>query len=638
MKKENCIPSILVFLLAFCISGHVLAQGFPDSSYTEYTDISRISLVKNIGKNVSTVYIGGNEEPGTIPGAAFKPGILHKGTVPNSFVTKKILLRFNLNNSADSTISVYFFPGFYYDDIRLFRVKGEAVERLPSILPPITDSVGYRQINLPPGDSAIIIAELHFVKTYNNAVRPRLVNSEYLESYISNLFSIHNRNNMITYIFCGLLLMMILFSIASFLQGANPEFLYYSGYAIFLGGMLFAQARHSFHATRTSFFVEGYLDFILQGLGIMFYMVFMQRFLNTREKHPFLYKLYNAGIALLTIAILSYTWFHYFSNNYNAENLVENSTKISLLLMIIIFLVYSLRQWKDKLLRYLFWGNLCLFIFALLSQMAVLFGTFFKNLPGVFSSSVVYYEIGLLLELVFFLAGLNHKNRRQLISQTKERETLKAQNLLKEYEKEIAVYKAQQEERDRISADMHDELGAGMTAIRLMSEIARNKMKENTPVEIEKISQSANDVLNKMNAIIWSMNSGNDTLDNLISYIRAYAQEYFDNTPVQCKVHTPDTIPGMELTGDKRRNIFLSIKETLNNVLKHSAASNVVIDIEYNHQLRIRIADDGKGIDLENIRQFGNGLKNIKRRMESIGGSFTIENKNGTLTTLALPL
>ena len=98
------------------------------------------------------------------------------------------------------------------------------------------------------------------------------------------------------------------------------------------------------------------------------------------------------------------------------------------------------------------------------------------------------------------------------------------------------MYKAQQEERERISADMHDELGSGMTAIRLMSEIARNKMKENTPVEIEKISSSADDVLNKMNAIIWSMNSGNDTLDNLVSYIRSYALEYFDQTPIECKV------------------------------------------------------------------------------------------------------
>ena len=153
------------------------------------------------------------------------------------------------------------------------------------------------------------------------------------------------------------------------------------------------------------------------------------------------------------------------------------------------------------------------------------------NLPGILSDSLVQYEIGLFIELLFFLMALTYKNRKQLIEQTKERERLKMENERKELEKQVAVMQAHQEERERISADIHDELGSGMTTIRLMSEIAKNKMKENVPVEIEKISNSANEVLNKMNAIIWSMNSSNDTLDSLISYIRVYAIEYLDATP-----------------------------------------------------------------------------------------------------------
>src|SRR5690606_22745353 len=220
----------------------------------------------------------------------------------------------------------------------------------------------------------------------------------------------------------------------------------------------------------------------------------------------------------------------------------------------------------------------------------------------------------------------------------RERERLKAKDQLNEYEKEIAIYKAQQQERERISADMHDELGSGMTAIRLMSEIARNKMKENTPVEIEKISRSADEVLNKMNAIMWRMNSGNDTIDNLVSYIRAYALEFFENTPITCRITTPPTIESTELTGDKRRNLFLAVKETLNNVLKHSRATELNIDFSIDKALMIRISDNGVGIDLQKVRQFGNGLKNISRRMESIGGIYQIENTVGTTTTLILPI
>jgi signal transduction histidine kinase len=171
-----------------------------------------------------------------------------------------------------------------------------------------------------------------------------------------------------------------------------------------------------------------------------------------------------------------------------------------------------------------------------------------------------------------------------------------------------------------------------------MSEIARNKMKENTPIEIEKISRSADEVLNKMNAIIWSMNSGNDSVDNLVSYIRSYALEYFENTPIACRIYTPETISERELSGDKRRNLFLCVKETLNNALKHSKASEIRIYFMTDEILTIKIVDNGVGIDLQKIRKFGNGLKNIAKRMESIGGSYQIENNNGTVTTLRLPL
>jgi Signal transduction histidine kinase len=171
-----------------------------------------------------------------------------------------------------------------------------------------------------------------------------------------------------------------------------------------------------------------------------------------------------------------------------------------------------------------------------------------------------------------------------------------------------------------------------------MSEIAKNKMKENTPLEIERISQSADDILNKMNAIIWSMNSKNDSLGNLISYIRAYATEYLEGTSVKCRVNLPDLIPEQELSGDKRRNIFLCVKETLNNMLKHSKATEITIDILANGLLQIKIRDNGIGIDLDNIRQFGNGLQNIDRRMKSIGGEFKIGNNNGTESVLTLPL
>jgi len=603
-------------------------------------EMEKVGLSRNISPNVSSAFVDADldiRDHAFKPGF-FTPGIQYKGRIPTNVVPRKAVLRFSACNNADSTVSNYFFPGFYYRSIKLYRQRGNYLERLPDILPDFSDSIGYREISLAANDSATFIIELSFVKTYINTLRPRLVNPSYVRAFRAEMQSTNSQNDLVTYVFCGLLLMMILYSLANFLQGANPEFLYYSGYAFFIGLMLFTKAMFTFKTSTLSYFLEDYLDFIMQALGIIFYMIFMQKYLDTKKNYPSLFRLYNTGIRLLIFAMAAYTWFHYFTANFSVENAIENITKFLLLVLTIIFLIYGLRFWKDKQLRYLFQGNLFLFVFGFFSMLIIIVPSIDNNLPGLFGSSLFYYELGLFLELVFFLMALNYKNRKQLIAQARERERLKAENQMKEYEKDLAVFRAQQAERERISADMHDELGSGMTAIRLMSEIAMNKMKQERPVEIERISQSADEVLNKMNAIIWSMNSENDTVDNLVSYIRSYALEYFENTHITCKVNTPDNIEKKELTGDKRRNIFLSVKETLNNALKHSKASVLTIDFVINNELCIRIADNGVGIDKLKIRHFGNGLKNIARRMDSIGGTYRIDADDGTVTLLTLPL
>ena len=250
-------------------------------------------------------------------------------------------------------------------------------------------------------------------------------------------------------------------------------------------------------------------------------------------------------------------------------------------------------------------------------------------------NAVVYYEIGLMFALSFFLLGLTYKNRNELIERIKEQEALKLDVEKKDFESQIAIIKAQQEERNRISADMHDDLGAGMTTIRLYSELAKNKI-GNTPIpEIEKISSSANELLNKMNAIIWSMSSSNDSLGNMVAYIRSYSLEYFEDTGVECNIIIPENLPNIVVGGEIRRNVFLVVKEALNNVLKHSGATKVSINLQHvAGGLKLLIQDNGKGIDFEKLRQFGNGLKNMKKRMEDIGVDFKIENSNGTLITL----
>jgi signal transduction histidine kinase len=121
--------------------------------------------------------------------------------------------------------------------------------------------------------------------------------------------------------------------------------------------------------------------------------------------------------------------------------------------------------------------------------------------------------------------------------------------------------------------------------------------------------------MTKMNAIIWSMNPGNDSVNSLVAYIRSYASEYLDNFDILYHINVPAEIPEKDVSGVKRRNIFLVLKESLNNLMKHANASEVTITIQFTDHMLLEISDNGKGIDKDKLNQFGNGLKNMQRRM-----------------------
>ena len=305
--------------------------------------------------------------------------------------------------------------------------------------------------------------------------------------------------------------------------------------------------------------------------------------------------------------------------------------KVTALLIGIVYIVFSLTQ-KNRLLNYLAIGNLVLIIGSIISFYILLHPMGRKS---IFSTAIFYYELGIAGELMFFLLGLTYKNRIELITKIQEQEASKLDTEKQSFETKLAIINAKQKERNRISADMHDELGAGITAIRLYSELAKSKTEKEVIPEIEKISDSANELLVNMNAIIWAMSSSNDTLENMVAYIRSYSQEYFENTGIKCKINLMERLPDIVVWGEFRKNVFLVIKESLNNVLKHSKATEVSITFtQVPGGLALYIQDNGIGIDLDKVRRFGNGLKNMKKRMDDMNIDFSIENNNGTLITL----
>jgi signal transduction histidine kinase len=135
------------------------------------------------------------------------------------------------------------------------------------------------------------------------------------------------------------------------------------------------------------------------------------------------------------------------------------------------------------------------------------------------------------------------------------------------------------------------------------------------------------------------MNSNFDTVENLIAYIRRYATEFLDLSGLRYHIREPEESLDFAISGERRRNIYLAVKESLHNVVKHANAERVSISFEIkNENLVVQVQDDGKGIDLEKANQFGNGLYNMRKRLHDIGGEMLVENRDGTLLTFIAPL
>jgi signal transduction histidine kinase len=218
------------------------------------------------------------------------------------------------------------------------------------------------------------------------------------------------------------------------------------------------------------------------------------------------------------------------------------------------------------------------------------------------------------------------------------------------YKRKLAAQKAEAEkkqavekERNRISRDMHDDLGSGLTKIAILSEVAKKQLAEpgKAKEQLEKISISSRELVDNLQDIIWVLNPLNDTLESLAAYIREYALKYFEAQEVQMQFIYPEDFLKQPLSEEKRRNVFLTVKESLHNIAKHAWCNEVVISIgQLQHQFEISIKDDGKGFDPEQARQFANGLKNMQNRIEQVGGNFSLlsEPGKGTFTVINIPV
>lgn len=206
--------------------------------------------------------------------------------------------------------------------------------------------------------------------------------------------------------------------------------------------------------------------------------------------------------------------------------------------------------------------------------------------------------------------------------------------------KKLEEKQALENERTRIARDMHDEIGANLTRISLLSGIINSRSDEKKNTEsLNQITLSVNETIGKLDEIVWAVNPSNDNLKNLTAYISEYAENYFEASEIKCRFNLPDIIQEINLSSEKRHHLFLVVKEALNNVMKYSQARRVTISLIIESSFFIFIVkDDGKGFCPESITETSNGIRNMKDRINLIDGVFGLNSKAGAGTELTFQI
>ncbi|MBL9166292.1 MAG: hypothetical protein JNN07_00975 [Verrucomicrobiales bacterium] len=208
-------------------------------------------------------------------------------------------------------------------------------------------------------------------------------------------------------------------------------------------------------------------------------------------------------------------------------------------------------------------------------------------------------------------------------------EQRRQQAKLAELEKEKAI----EHERLRISQDIHDDLGARLTEITLLSEIVSEEAAEDAPLQkdLQQISSKARDLTRSVDEIVWAVNPSNDNLESLVVYACGYAEDYLRPTQIRCRFDLPPTIARTPMRSDIRHHLFMAFRESMTNVVKHSKATEVTVRFETDGStLTWSVTDNGQGWPGDQPPPSNrNGMKNMSRRMREIGGSCVAEKAPG---------
>jgi signal transduction histidine kinase len=215
------------------------------------------------------------------------------------------------------------------------------------------------------------------------------------------------------------------------------------------------------------------------------------------------------------------------------------------------------------------------------------------------------------------------------------------QKLKSKLEKELTIQSTAENERLRFAKDIHDDLGSGLSKINFLSELMLNHSKSNADISTnaEAISETSKRLIGNMRDL-WALNPENTTTGDLIAAIREFASDYLEDFTAELQLNIPTNFPDFQIKKECYREVLMTVKESLNNIVKHSAATEIQLGITLNDNvLNINVSDNGIGLT-EGKDKSGNGLTNMRGRISAIGGVFSLKSdpNSGTSIRITVPV
>jgi signal transduction histidine kinase len=238
--------------------------------------------------------------------------------------------------------------------------------------------------------------------------------------------------------------------------------------------------------------------------------------------------------------------------------------------------------------------------------------------------------LGILVGVLLLAAGWITQLHRQVAERTSQLESQIQKRERLEYQGDL------ERERTRIARDLHDELGADLTEISMLAQDGP----EPSTGHLARVSALIHNLVAKLDEVVWAVDPSMDNTVSLATYLTSFAEEFLEAAKVTCRVRMPTPLPERPLPAHIRHQLFLAVKEALNNAVRHGKATEITLQLEWKeHTLEITIQDQGKGFDASQPAS-GHGLRNLEQRMAGINGRCVVESQpgQGTIVRFFLPM